>query len=69
MSYRFLFVLVFTLVLWFCFIFVFVFVIDGNDTQADEPHLMCLKTSYEIKNSADYLIIISLKVRSLNYNR
>jgi hypothetical protein len=39
------------------FIFVFVFVIDDNDTQADEAHIMCLKTSNENKNSTVYLVL------------
>ena len=47
----------------------FVFVIDDNDTQADEAHIMCLKPSSENKSSAVYLVFISVKVRSLIYNR
>jgi hypothetical protein len=41
---------------------VFVFVIDDNDTQADEAHIMCPKTSNENKSSAVYLVFISVKV-------
>jgi len=47
---------------------VFVFAIDDKDTQADEIHVMCLKTSRENKSSTVYLVFISLKVRSLIYN-
>jgi hypothetical protein len=48
---------------------VLVCVIDDNDTQADEAHIMCLKISNKNKNSAVYLVFISVKVRSLIYNR
>jgi hypothetical protein len=42
----------------FCaFVFVFVFVIDDNNTQADEAHIMCLKTSNENKSSHDIICI------------
>ena len=61
--------LVFILLLWFCFIFVFVFVIDDHDTQSDEAHIMCLKISNVNKSSAFYLVYISVKVRSVIYNR
>jgi hypothetical protein len=53
----------------FYFIFVFVFVIDDNDTHADEARIMCLKTSNGNKSSTVYLVFISVKVRSLIYNR
>jgi hypothetical protein len=41
---------------------VFVFVIDDNDTQADEAHLICLKTPSENESSAFHLVFISAKV-------
>ena len=47
----------------------FVFVIDDNDIQADEAHIMCLKTSNGNKSSAVYLVFISVKVWYLIYNR